>query len=92
MNDPTAEELKIMADQLVKFSIDYVMDPTSDKLAEANLARITLHAGIALVLAKPRDPIGRIDPPNELSPYKHFVRLREPRDDEVGKNLYAIST
>jgi hypothetical protein len=36
-----------------------------------------------------REPIGFISGPSGTMPYKHFVRTREPRDDEVGMLLYA---
>ncbi len=40
------------------------------------------------------DPVGKIEGPTTGEygkPYNHFVRLREPRDDEVGKYLYAVA-
>lgn len=37
-----------------------------------------------------RDAIGQVNPPNETRFYAHFVRLREPRPDEVGRLLFAV--
>lgn len=45
---------------------------------------------LAALAQVPREPVGVIDPPSGNIPYKHFVRLREPRDDEVGMYLYAM--
>jgi hypothetical protein len=40
----------------------------------------------------PREPIGAVSGPSGNIPYKHLVRSREPRDDEVGMSLYAAPT
>lgn len=47
---PTADELKIMADELVKASVGYVVEPTEENLKKATFARTTMHAGIVLVI------------------------------------------
>jgi hypothetical protein len=36
------------------------------------------------------EPIGEVSAPSGTLPYKHLVRYREPRDDEVGMKLYAF--
>lgn len=46
---PTLDEMKIMVDQLVKASVNYVVVPTEENLSEALLARQTVHAGLALL-------------------------------------------
>lgn len=38
---------------------------------------------------QPNDAVGRVEGPTESRPYKHFIRLREPRDNEVGCYLFA---
>lgn len=49
---PTAEELKVMCDQLNKATAEYIINPTPTGMGDAKLARATIFAGIDLVFAE----------------------------------------
>lgn len=48
---PTANELKVMADQLNKAIADYIMTPSPENMEAAKMARVYLFAGIDLICA-----------------------------------------
>lgn len=79
---PTREECDALIDERNEWADGEEFCAWQDR-AEAMLIRYRDTAYI------PREPIGKVEAPTDYRPYKHFVRLREPRDDEVGMYLYA---